>query len=597
MKILKLALLLGLLFLNNSICAQYIWSISNSTSGTGCTSGGHCNVFDNNCNMYFISANNKTISKMDPSSGVISNIVNSSGATGTSGLMGDGGAASAATTVQVDYITIDGQNNLYLADGEAHKIRKIDMSTGIITTVVGTGAGASSGDGGPATAAEIKGPSGMDFDNNGNLFFADYDANVIRKVDVYGIISTFAGTGALGSSGDNGPATAATMINPLGIRFNADKSTLYFAPEGDYAVRCIDMSTNIVRRFAGNGVNGFWGDGGSATSAQISYANDVAIDNEGNVYIADNGVNNRIRKVNPSGIISTIAGDGTSGSSGDGGPATAAEIYPVWVNVDAIGNVYVSGWTGAAIRYICTPTTSNFTISSNPADGSTICGTGSSITYTVNSVNGGCMTFTWYKSTGSSYSVVGTGRTYTDVPTGYYTESVYCVATPSYNAIDNECTSIGSSVTSNTITINVVQNPTITGVDINTRCIYGSTGSTSPQPQITTTVAGGTGAGTYTYNWTPRTDNNVSLFSSADITSPAPLFGGLVNSSGTTLADYILTVTDGNGCSASKNITTHFITSGWDLASKDTYFDLYDEPGVSSVAAGAGSMVWSSPDI
>ena len=223
----------------------------------------------------------------------------------------------------------------------------------IITTVVGNGTGAYAGDGGQATAAEIgcngfcNGLGNITFDALGNLYIADADNNRIRKVNTVGIINTIAGNGTAGYSGDGGQATAAE-IYANALAFDAT-GNLYIAAGAN--IRKVN-TLGIIATIAGNGTVGYNGDGGQATAAEIS-AYRIVMDGAGNLYISD--WNNRIRKVNTAGIITTIAGNGTNGYSGDGGQATAAELWtPEGINIDAIGNLYIADWGNNKIRKINT---------------------------------------------------------------------------------------------------------------------------------------------------------------------------------------------------------------------------------------------------
>ena len=180
-----------------------------------------------------------------------------------------------------------------------------------------------SGDNGPATSAELAGPTGVALDASGNLYIADYGNNRIRKVSPSGIITTVAGNGTDGFSGDNGPATSAELADPWGVALDAS-GNLYIADIYNNRIRKVSPS-GIITTVAGNGTGGYSGDNGPATSAELYDPSGVALDASGNLYIADYG-NDRIRKVSPSGIITTVAGNGTVGYSGDNGPATIAEL-------------------------------------------------------------------------------------------------------------------------------------------------------------------------------------------------------------------------------------------------------------------------------
>jgi len=261
---------------------------------------------------------------------------------GTAGFLGDSGPAAQAEINNAVYVATDSSGNLYIADLNNNRIRRVD-SKGIITTVAGNGAGGFSGDGGPATKAALNGPSGVCTDTAGNLFINDLSNYRIRKVDTSGIITTVAGNGVKASTGDGNPATQASMYLP--IRCVVDSlGNLYVADQGGHKIRKIDPS-GIISTVAGTGadvgfVADFSGDGGPATEADLNQPTAVTVDGAGNIYIADQ-FNQRIRKVDNSGIITTIAGTGMAGFSGDGGPAISANLnYPGGLVVDQNGDLY-----------------------------------------------------------------------------------------------------------------------------------------------------------------------------------------------------------------------------------------------------------------
>ncbi len=222
---------------------------------------------------------------------------------GTYGYTGDGGPATAAEIEGNDGLAVDKAGNVYISDYYANCIRKVDTS-GIITTIAGNGTGGFTGDGGPASAAELNNPIGLAFDTAGNLFIVDAGNFRIRKVNSLGIISTIAGNGISGNSGDGGPATAAEFFSPEGIAVDL-KGLIYVADISDFKVRKIDTS-GIISNFAGTGIPAFSADGGQADSTALNYPVDVAADAYGNVFISDCH-SSRIRKVNTLGIISTLA--------------------------------------------------------------------------------------------------------------------------------------------------------------------------------------------------------------------------------------------------------------------------------------------------
>ena len=219
----------------------------------------------------------------------------------------------------------DISGNVYIADYYNNKIRKVDSAC-IISTFAGTGAYGSSGDGSAAKLAYLSFPCGVSADNSGNVYITDWGNTKIRMVNSAGIITTFAGTGAYGSSGDGGAATLAQFMYPTWV--SADISgNVYITDWGNTKIRKVD-SAGIITTFAGTGAYGSSGDGYAATLAQFMYPYGVSADISGNVYIADNA-NYKIRMVNSAGIITTFAGTGAYGSSGDGYAATFAQfIYP-----------------------------------------------------------------------------------------------------------------------------------------------------------------------------------------------------------------------------------------------------------------------------
>jgi sugar lactone lactonase YvrE len=261
---------------------------------------------------------------------------------GTAGFGGDNGPATGATLSPAG-IAVDSAGNLYIAD--SNRIRKI--SKGAITTVAGNGTYGFSGDNGPATSAQLFNPRGVAVDAAGNLYIADTYNNRIRKVSG-GVITTVAGNGTSGSRDDNIPATSAQLNWPYGVAVDS-AGNLYIA--NTYNNRVCKVSGGMITTVAGNAIHGFSGDNGPATSAQLSWPDGVAVDAAGNLYIADTD-NNRIRKVS-GGVITTVAGNGTEGFSGDKGPATAAQLgWPYAVAVDAAGNLFIADTYNNHIRKV-----------------------------------------------------------------------------------------------------------------------------------------------------------------------------------------------------------------------------------------------------
>ena len=304
---------------------------------------------DRNGNVYIADADNHRIRKVDAATGTISTIAG----TGGRGYSGDGGRATDAQLHHPRGVAVDGNGHVYIADTENHRIRRVHTDTGTISTIAGTGEWGDSGDGGPAAQAQLRVPSGVTVDSTGNLYISDLRNNHIRKVDVdTGTISTIAGTGEWGDSGDGGSAVEAQFSEPHGVAVDA-AGNVYVADYWNHRVRKVEAVTGAISTIAGTGEWGDSGDGGPATQAQLRYPSAVTVDGVGNFYIADLG-NHRIRKVDvATETISTIAGTGEWGYSGDGGPATQAQLrYPSAVAVDGAGSSYIADSGNHRIRKV-----------------------------------------------------------------------------------------------------------------------------------------------------------------------------------------------------------------------------------------------------
>jgi len=298
-------------------------------------------------NFYISDWQNNRIRKVN-TSGIITTIAG----TGTPGLSGDGGLATNAKIWTPAGLKFDKYGNLYFADESNCCIRRIDTA-GIITTIAGTGAYGFSGDGGPATLAKLYAPHDVAIDDSCNVYITDDENNCVRKVSSAGIISTIAGIGGvLGISGDGGPATAATLRAPYGIALD-DSGNIYVADFDNNNIRKVNTS-GIISTIAGIGYAGYNGDSIAATTAKLNSPCGVYADNNGNLYVAD-GYNYRVRKISPAtsnGIITTVAGNGSIAFSGDGGLASMAGIAATGITLDRAGNIYIADFSHSRVRFI-----------------------------------------------------------------------------------------------------------------------------------------------------------------------------------------------------------------------------------------------------
>jgi sugar lactone lactonase YvrE len=286
--------------------------------------------------------------------------------TGVLGYSGDGGQATNAMFGKAIAIALDVAGNIYFADDDNNRIRRVDASTRIITTVAGTGAAVDSGDGGPGTNAGVSQPTGITVDAGGNLYFSSSWSRVRKLAARNGMIETVAGQSTTSFGGDNGLAIDALFWDPIPSVVNRD-GDIYIADYENSRIRVARANTGMVTTLAGSSLctpsvppinvavcqGTFGGDGGPAMNAILNHAEAVALDADGNLYIADT-INHRIRRVDAStGLIHTIAGTGVNGFSGDGGPAVAADIsFPVGIAVDISGKVYFADENNNRVRVL-----------------------------------------------------------------------------------------------------------------------------------------------------------------------------------------------------------------------------------------------------
>ena len=316
---------------------------------------------DTSGNLYIIDAGNERIREVVKATGIIMTVAGNGGL----GFSGDGGAATNAWLCRPTGITIDSSGNLYIADTDNNRIRKVIKATGTIISVAGNGSSGMSGDGGAATKASVLSPYGIAVDSSGNLYLGDSSNNRIRMVaQATGTIMSVAGV-----SGDGGQATGTSISHPRGIAVDS-VGNLYIADAENQRIREVVKATGKMITFAGNGIVGFYGDGGVASSAMLSYPQGIAVDSADNLYIADTG-NECVREVvKATGKIITVAGSGNSGFSGDGGAATSAWFnYPTGLTVDSSGNLYIADTSNHRIREVEKATGKIFTVAGNGTNG------------------------------------------------------------------------------------------------------------------------------------------------------------------------------------------------------------------------------------
>ena len=452
--------------------ASYTGGGSAITTGIGYP--GSC-AFDNQGNFYFGGGGGgyygDRIFKVTPC-GVISVVAG----VAVCGYNGDGIVATMAQLNGPVGIAFDTHNNLYIADDLNNRVRKIDAITGLITTIAGTGIAGYSGDGGSAAAAMINEPCNICFDRIGNLFIADQGNHKIRKVDTFGIISTYAGTGIGGYIGDGGRADTAEIENLYGICADG-VGNIFFIQQYDAVIRKIDTA-GIITTIAGNGIGGDVGDGGAAIDAELDPFG-LAIDSLDNLYITG-FLENNVRKINDSGIIYNVAGTGVSGFSGDGGEADSAELnYVYGIAVDPSGNIYFADVNNRRIRKVTfnPPIIPTITLTTYTSD--TVCA-GTPIAVLATVTGDTIPVYQWFLN---GISVVDTTNIYTYVPTNG--DSVVC------KLFTSDLCTVPTSNTIHMIVNGVVPTISISASSADTVCAGASV-------SYTATVMG---AGSNSYTW------------------------------------------------------------------------------------------------
>lgn len=308
---------------------------------------------DSQGKLFIADSLNKVIRAVDKTTKNISTVIgDGTNCTPATAPCGDGGGPTNAKVNTLQDIVVDSSGNVYFSDSAIHRVRKLDIGNNFVFTIAGTGNANSTGDNGLASSATLNTPAGLAIDLNKNLYIADSANNKVRKINLTtGIITTFAGTGTASSTGDGGQATDATLNQPFGLSIDRF-GNLYIADRSSFKIRKVSLITNVISTVAGTGVSGFSGDGGQATSANIGDITGITTDEVGNIYLSDN-TNNRVRKVSiPSGIITTIAGNGTSAFAGDNGSATSSQLNPSGITTDRAGNIFISDFSNFRVRKV-----------------------------------------------------------------------------------------------------------------------------------------------------------------------------------------------------------------------------------------------------
>ena len=483
-------------------------------------------------------------------------IISTFAGTGAASSTGDGGQATAATLNMPNGIACDASGNVYIAEEHGIRVRKV-TAAGVISTFAGTGVQGFSGDGGPAVNAGFVLPEGVAVDTSGNVYIADAYGNRIRRVNTSGIISTFAGTGTGGFNGDGLQATATNLYTPYAV-LPDNAGNVYISDSSNNRIRKVNAS-GVVSTYAGNGSSAFAGDGGQATSASISGALGITFDASGNLYIADQN-NYRIRKVTAAGVISTVAGNGIQGYTGDGGPATAAEVkVPEAVLIDALGNLYI----GDGANYVIRKVTYNTAAQAAAPTFSPAAGTYTAAqTVTLSSTTSGATLY---------YTLDGTTPTTSST---VYTAPITVSATETVNAIAVVSGFANSNVGSAAYTINIPAAATPT---------FSPAGGTYTTAQ-TVALASTTSAAAIYYTLDGSTPTTASKLYTGPIT---------ISSSGTikaiaTASNYTASL------AASATYTINTATAAAPIFSTGT--GTYNNPFTVSLASATGATVYYTAD-
>jgi sugar lactone lactonase YvrE len=326
--------------------------------------GPHGIACDGAGNLFIADHANHRVRRVAAGTGVITTVAG----TGVAGFNGDGGAATSASLNYPHDVYFDLDGNLLIAEYGGHRVRRVAVGTGIITTVAGTGVGGFGGDGGAATSAILQNPVYLGLEPTGSLLISEYGGHRVRRVAAgTGVITTAVGNGVAAFSGDGGAATSAGLSYPEGLVLDR-AGNLFIADHGNHRVRRVAAGTGIITTVAGDGVPRFSGDGGPATSASVQNPVGLAFDRDDNLIIVDYS-NHRIRRVASStGVITTIAGSGSARFGGDGGIATSASFnFPICIAMDPAGNIFIGDRSNHRVRMVSALTRPSSTPSASPS--------------------------------------------------------------------------------------------------------------------------------------------------------------------------------------------------------------------------------------
>jgi sugar lactone lactonase YvrE len=342
-----------------AICLAIVLTISLTTSARAQTQATtlplllpSATAFDAAGNLFFVETGNHVVRKVT-SAGIVTTVAGN----GVQGFAGDNGPATAAQLDSPAGLALDSTGNLYIADSHNHRIREVSSATGTITTIAGTGAPGFSGDGGPAKSAQLDLPTALALDASGNLYVADSNNHRVRRIAAAtGVIATVTGNGIEAFAGDNGPATAASIDSPNGLALDSS-GNLTIADTHNGRLRRVSAATGLISTVAGAGVvagnvQSFGGDNGPATAAGLALPRGLTLDSAGNLYFADSA-NHRIRRISPAGVITTVAGQGTETFAGDNAPAVSASLdSPQSVAISPAGLLTLADTANQRIRQL-----------------------------------------------------------------------------------------------------------------------------------------------------------------------------------------------------------------------------------------------------